>query len=56
MGRVDREGVGEASVGDRTGQPLSRESHVSLGADTVLLVEGNTDGCAIPQRAPELTQ
>jgi hypothetical protein len=43
----DREGVGEASVGDRIGQPLSRESHVNLGADIVLLVEGNTDGCAI---------
>ncbi len=38
----DREGVGEASVGDRIGQPLSRESHVNLGADTVLEVEGNT--------------
>ena len=44
---VTREGGGEASVGDRIGQPLSRESHVNLGADTVLLVEGNTDGCAI---------
>ena len=42
-----REGVGEASVGDRIGQPLSRESHVNLGADTVRLVEGNTAGCAI---------
>lgn len=44
---VTREGGGEASVGDRIGQQLSRESHVNLGADTVRLVEGNTDGCAI---------
>jgi hypothetical protein len=48
----DREGVGEASVGDRIGQPLSRESHVNLGADIVLLVEGNTDGCAIASARP----
>ena len=44
---VTREGGGEASVGDRIGQPLSRESHVNLGADIVLLMEGNTAGCAI---------
>ena len=37
-----REGIGEASVGDRIGQPLSREIDVILGADAVLLVEGNT--------------
>jgi hypothetical protein len=42
-----REDTGEASVGDRIGQPLSRESHVKSGADTVLLVEGNTAGGAI---------
>ena len=42
-----REGAGEASVGDHIGQPLSRESHVKSGADTVLLVEGNTAGGAI---------
>jgi hypothetical protein len=45
-----REGAGEASVGDHIGQPLSRESHVKSGADTVLLVEGNTAGA--PLRAP----
>ena len=42
-----REGDGEASVGYHIGQPLSRESHVKSGADTVLLVEGNTAGGAI---------
>ncbi len=42
-----REGIGEASVGDRIGQPLSREIHANSGADTVLLVEGNTDRRAI---------
>jgi hypothetical protein len=49
---VTREGGGEASVGDRIGQPLSRESHVNLGADTVLLVEGNTAGRAIASARP----
>ena len=42
-----REGIGEASVGDRIGQPLSREIDVILGADAVLLAEGNMDGRAI---------
>jgi hypothetical protein len=42
-----REGGGEASVGERIGQPLSRESHVKSGADTVPLAEGNMDGGAI---------
>jgi hypothetical protein len=37
------EGTGEASVGECTGQPLSRERVVS-GADTVICVEGNTYG------------
>ena len=31
-----REGVGEASVGEHTGQPLSRESKIVLGADVVV--------------------
>jgi hypothetical protein len=44
---VTRKGGVEASAGDRIGQPLSRESHVKSGADTVLLVEGNTAGGAI---------
>ncbi len=38
-----REGVGEASVGDCIGQPLSRESSVVPGADAVRLAEDNTD-------------
>jgi hypothetical protein len=39
-----REGVGEASVGDRIGQPLSREIGLFPGAHAVLLAEGNMDG------------
>ena len=42
-----REGVGEASAGDRAGQPLSRVSDYLRGADAVTLVEGNMDGHAI---------
>ena len=42
-----REDAGEASAGDRTGQPLSREIRINPGADTVPLVEGDTDGRAI---------
>jgi hypothetical protein len=37
------EGIGEALTGDRTGQPLSRESTLLPGADVVPLTEGNTD-------------
>ena len=47
---VVREGIGEASVGDRIGQPLSREIGLFLGADAVLLAEGNMDGALL--RAP----
>ena len=47
-----REDVGEASAGDRIGQPLSREIDVILGADAVPLTEGNTDGCAIASARP----
>jgi len=36
-----REGVGEASVGERIGQPLSRDSIYVLGADAVVKAEGN---------------
>jgi hypothetical protein len=39
-----REDVGEASAGDRIGQPLSRESVKSQGADEVSLSEGNMAG------------
>jgi hypothetical protein len=49
---VTREGGVEASAGDRIGQPLSRESHVNLGADTVPLVEGDTTGCVIASTRP----
>src|SRR5271166_5020739 len=41
---VAREGNSEALTGERTGQPLSRESTLILGADVVPLTEGNTDG------------
>ena len=47
-----REGVGEASAGDRIGQPLSREIDVILGADAVLVAEGNMDGHAIASARP----
>jgi hypothetical protein len=43
---VIREDGGEASAGERIGQPLSRESDKSLGADAVTLAEGNTTGRA----------
>ena len=39
-----REGVSEASVGERIGQPLSRESLILLGADAVESAEGKTGG------------
>jgi hypothetical protein len=39
-----REGSVEASVGERIGQPLSRESLKVSGADVVGLTEGNMDG------------
>jgi hypothetical protein len=35
------EGTGEASAGDRIGQPSSRESGFIPGADAVQLAEGN---------------
>src|SRR6266852_9434696 len=38
------EGISEALTGERIGQPLSRESTLFLGADVVLLTEGNTEG------------
>jgi hypothetical protein len=42
-----REDVGEASVGERAGQPLSRESVVIPGADVVHSTEGEIGGRAI---------
>ena len=47
-----REGIGEASAGDRIGQPLSREIDVILGADAVPLAEGNMDGRVIASARP----
>jgi hypothetical protein len=41
---ITREGEGEASAGERTGQPLSRGRSRVPGADTFLIVEGNMDG------------
>ena len=41
-----REGVGEASAGERAGQPLSRENFTTPGADAVWEAEGNTQGRA----------
>jgi hypothetical protein len=40
-----REDDGEASVGERTGQPLSRENWTNPGADAVDNAEGDTGGC-----------
>ena len=39
-----RDGISEALTGERTGQPLSRESTLIPDADVVPLTEGNTDG------------
>jgi hypothetical protein len=47
-----REGAGEASVGECTGQPSSREIRVNPGADTVPLVEGHMAGCALASARP----
>jgi hypothetical protein len=38
-----REGFGEASAGERIGQPLSRESLIVPGADVVEITEGYTN-------------
>ena len=47
-----REGAGEASVGEPTGQPLSRESKIVPGADVVRITEGNMDGRVIASARP----
>jgi RNA-directed DNA polymerase len=49
-----REDVGEASAGERIGQPLSRESDFAQGADAVTYAEGNTDGHGIASVQPTL--
>jgi hypothetical protein len=45
-----REGAGEASAGECTGQPLNRERPFIPGADTVPNVEGHTHGRAMRER------
>ena len=47
-----REGGGEASVGERIGQPLSRVSKIVPSADVVRITEGNTDGHANASACP----
>ena len=47
-----REGVGEASVGEHIGQPLSRESLKVLGADVVRITEGERDGGVFASARP----
>ena len=47
-----REGVDEASVGERIGQPLSRESLINPSADVFESTEGNTDGCVSASARP----
>jgi hypothetical protein len=47
-----REGIGEASAGDRIGQPLGREIDVIPGADAVQLAESNMDGRVIASTRP----
>ena len=47
-----REGVGEASAGERIGQLWSRESLKVSGADVVGLTEGNMDGRVIASARP----
>jgi hypothetical protein len=47
-----REDVGEASVGERVGQPLSREINLDPGADAVCWAEGHTEGRAIASVRP----
>ena len=49
---VTREGGGEASAGERIGQPLSRESLIVPGAHVVIFMEGNTDGRVIASVHP----
>jgi RNA-directed DNA polymerase len=47
-----REGAGEASAGEHTGQPLSRESLKVPGADVVVFTEGNTGWRVIASARP----
>jgi len=47
-----REGDGEASAGERIGQPLSCENKIVPGADVLINAEGNTDGGVIASARP----
>ena len=47
-----REGVGEASAGERIGQPLSRENKIVPGADVLINAEGDMDGGVIASARP----
>ena len=49
-----REDIGEASAGERTGQPSSRESVFPQGADAVSAAEGKTGGRASASVRPTL--
>jgi hypothetical protein len=47
-----REDVGEASAGERAGQPLSRDRKLFPGADAVCVAEGDTsEGASASARA-----
>ena len=48
-----REGVGEASAGERVGQPLSREINLVPGADAVCWAEGHAGGRANRERSAD---
>jgi hypothetical protein len=50
-----REGAGEASAGEHTGQPWSRENKIVPGADVFEITEGNTDG-SVMRAPPELVE
>jgi hypothetical protein len=41
-----REGISEASAGERAGQVSSRESYLTPDADAIRTAEGNMIGCA----------
>ena len=49
---VIREGGGEASAGEHTGQPLSRENLSNPGADVFVFTEGHMDGRVIASVHP----
>ena len=46
------EGVGEASAGERIGQPLSCENKIVPGADVLINAEGNMGGGIIASARP----